>query len=133
MLEIIMVSHNLTIKNTFLQKMIERKPFHHAHLLAELFFFSHFKETSQEACPELLMCQKHNHCPQGLCIEGQPLAGHTVHPPPQTLSLLSLFWVMSLPFAPHGMRHLNCNTQQLLFDLFSEFVFERWFSGPGSL
>lgn len=95
-----------------------------------LFFFSHFKETSQEACPEPLMCRKPSHYPQGLCIAGQPLEGHTVQPLPQTLSLLSLFWVMSLPFATHGMRHLNCNTQQLAFDRFSEFVVERAFPVP---
>lgn len=35
-----MVSPNLTIKNTFLWKMIEREPFHHTHLLPEHFFFS---------------------------------------------------------------------------------------------
>lgn len=132
MIEIVMVSPNLTIKNTFLWKMIEREPFHHTHLLPE-HFFSHFKETSQEACPEPLTSRKHRHCPQSLCIGGQPLEGHRVQPPPQTLSFPSLLWVMSHPFAPHGMRHLNCNTQQLPFDLFSEFVFERGFSVPGSL
>lgn len=124
MLETIMVSRNLTIKNTSLWKMVEWKnPFIIPTYVQNIFF------SFQRNFPWSL-----SRAPDG--SEAQSLTPGTLHwrenpersqvqPPPQTLSLLSPFCVMSSLFVPHGMRRLNYNTEQLPFELLRTGVWER--------